>query len=114
LYASREAEHRSLLSRIVGLVFLGTPFRGTKWQPLLDSLTKLMAPAGSHDGIVRDLGYDDARLRDRIHYFCRLCNELSMPVSCFYELHDTDVGRRSGVSGVMKGIVRGNAAITES
>ncbi|KAI1125800.1 hypothetical protein F5Y10DRAFT_294384 [Nemania abortiva] len=96
LYASREGQYQSLLNRVVGLVFLGTPFRGTKSQWLLSSLTWLMQLAGAHDGISRDFDYDEPRLLDKMHYFCRLCNKSSMPVSCFWELYKTDLGRIGG------------------
>lgn len=89
----------------VGLVFLGTPFRGTKWQFLADSLARLMQPASSHGGIIKELGFDEPVLLDKLHNFCRLRNKLSIPVSCFSELYETDYGRRVGIGGVIKGMV---------
>ncbi|KAI1172200.1 hypothetical protein F4777DRAFT_582141 [Nemania sp. FL0916] len=105
LYARREARYNSLLDHVVGLVFLGTPFRGTKWQLFLNALTQIMLPASSHDGIVRELKFDDSRLADKLHYFCRLINKVSMPVACFFELYETDYGSRNGITGVARGIV---------
>ncbi|KAI0095716.1 vegetative incompatibility protein HET-E-1 [Nemania sp. FL0031] len=109
LFASREVSHshhaseyKSLLDRIVGLVFLGTPFRGTKLQSFLKYLTSLMQPFGAYDGITRELYYDEPRLIDKLHYFCQLCNRLSMPVACFYELYNTDLGRSFGIGGLIK------------
>ncbi|PMB65154.1 hypothetical protein BM221_008510 [Beauveria bassiana] len=90
-----------------GLMFLGTPFRGSKWQPLADALAQLMRPAGSHRGITRELGFDEPALRDRVHGFCKLRNKLSTAVACFSELHETDCGWRLGSTGVAKGMVCG-------
>ncbi|TFB01754.1 hypothetical protein CCMA1212_006453 [Trichoderma ghanense] len=104
LYANSEDTFKYLLKATVGLVFLGTPFRGTKWQPFLESLVKLKAFAGSHNGIPRELGFDEPILLDKLHGFCRLLNKLSIPASCFSELYETDYGRRYGVEGVIKGM----------
>ncbi|KAH6970504.1 hypothetical protein BKA56DRAFT_678495 [Ilyonectria sp. MPI-CAGE-AT-0026] len=105
LYANDEDKYKYLPEATVGVVFLGTPLRGTKWQPFVDSLAQLMGPAGSHSGITKELGFDQPELRDRLHRFCQLRNRLSTPVSCFSELYETDYGRRFGVRGVAKGIV---------
>ncbi|KAK4205472.1 hypothetical protein QBC40DRAFT_36074 [Triangularia verruculosa] len=105
LYANSEERYKYLPEVTVGLVFLGTPFRGTKWQPFADSVAQLMQPAGAHRGIIRELGFDEPVLLDKLHCFCRLLNSLSTPVSCFNELYDTDYGRRFGVGGVARGMV---------
>ncbi|KAK4070042.1 hypothetical protein Purlil1_13560 [Purpureocillium lilacinum] len=105
LYASNEDKYKHFAMVTAGVVFLGSPLRGTKWQPFLDSLTALMGPAGSHRGITRELGFDEPELLDRLHRFCRLRNSLLTPVACFSELYETDYGRRSGVGGLVKGIV---------
>ncbi|KAL6855647.1 hypothetical protein J3F83DRAFT_753806 [Trichoderma novae-zelandiae] len=105
LYANSEDAFKYLLKATVGLVFLGTPFRGTKWQPLLESVVNLKAFAGSHNGIPRELDFDEPLLLDKLHGFCRLLNKLSIPASCFSELYETDYGRRYGVEGAIKGMV---------
>ncbi|KAM3560520.1 hypothetical protein ARSEF4850_003621 [Beauveria asiatica] len=104
LYANDDSRYESLLKTTVGLVFLGTPFQGSKWQPLADALTQLMGLASSHYGITRELGLDEPALRDRVYQFCKLRNKLSTPVACFSELHETDYRRRLGIAGVAKGI----------
>ncbi|CCF40392.1 pfs domain-containing protein [Colletotrichum higginsianum] len=105
LHASDEDKYKGFLEATAGVVFLGTPLRGTKWQPFLDSLAQLMAPAGSHRGVTKELGFDGPELRDRLHRFCRLRNRLSMPVSCFFELFETDYGQRFGIRRVVKGTI---------
>ncbi|KAF6806712.1 pfs domain-containing protein [Colletotrichum plurivorum] len=105
LHASDGNEYKDLLEATVGIVFLGMPLWGTKWQPFVDSLAQLMGPAGSHCGITKELEFDGTEVRDKLHRFCRLCNRLSMPVSCFLELYETDYGQRFGLPGVMKGMV---------
>ncbi|OWT42418.1 Pfs, NACHT, and Ankyrin domain protein [Pochonia chlamydosporia 170] len=105
LYANEDDKYACLPKATVGLVFLGTPFRGSKWQPFLNALAQLMGPAGSHRGITRELGFDEPELRDKLHRFCKLRNKLSTSVSCFSELRETNYGRRFGIAGVAKVIV---------
>ncbi|KAH8645473.1 hypothetical protein BX600DRAFT_519485 [Xylariales sp. PMI_506] len=105
LHADTEAKYKNILTSTTGLVFLGTPFRGTKMKPLADVLAKLMRPVGSHDGVLKGLGYDDPDLRDSLHNFCRLGNKLNIDVSCFYELFETDYGKRFHAGGLLKGMV---------
>ncbi|KAK3695688.1 hypothetical protein B0T22DRAFT_114601 [Podospora appendiculata] len=64
-----------------------------------------MQPAGSHRGIIRELDFDEPASLDKLHFFCRLRNKLSTPVSCFSELYETDYGRRFGINGLAKGMV---------
>lgn len=106
LYANDDDRYDYIPKATVGLVFLGTPFRGTQWKTLLDSMAQLNGLAGSHRGITKELDFDEPVLLDKLHRFCRLRNRLSTPVSCFSELYETDYGRRVGLSGVIKGMVR--------
>lgn len=66
---------------------------------------RFMSWAGSHRGILRDLGYDDQTLRDKLQEFCRLQQSMSIPVCCFFELYETDYGRRFGLPGLFRGMV---------
>jgi hypothetical protein len=113
LYANSEDQYRYLPTIAVRLVFLDTPFRGTKWQLFADSAALLLQPACSHRGIIKELDLDEPVLLDKLHSFCRMRNRLSMPVSCFSELYETDYGQRLGIRGVAKGIVRENRQTLE-
>jgi hypothetical protein len=114
LYADSEDKFNYLPKLIVGLVFLGSPFRGTTWQYLAASIAQLMRPAGSHDGIIKQLGYDEPALLDKLHDFYRLRNRLLTPVTCFYELFETDYGSRFPLGGLAKGMVCCQSAVTLS
>jgi hypothetical protein len=65
-----------------------------------------MQAGGSHRGIFRELDFDEPVLLDKLHFFCRLRNRLSTPVSCFSELYETYYGSRFGIKGLVKGMVR--------
>ncbi|RYP57002.1 hypothetical protein DL770_010783 [Monosporascus sp. CRB-9-2] len=64
LFANRIKRFKYLPARTVGFLALGTPFRGTKMQTLAKKAAWLMAPAGSHNGIITDLKQDNKHLAD--------------------------------------------------
>ncbi|KAH7116413.1 hypothetical protein EDB81DRAFT_916964 [Dactylonectria macrodidyma] len=66
LYANSEDEFKDLAASAVGIVFLGSPLRGTKLQFLPHLLTAVTSPAGSHDGIIKELAYDDPSLAEMV------------------------------------------------
>ncbi len=105
LFAENEAEFRYIAEQTAGLVALGCPFRGTKMQSIADVVAKLMMLSGAHWGILRDLAYDNAVLRDKLDAFCRLQKRTSMLACCFFELYSTDYGRRFGLPGWFRGMV---------
>ncbi|RYP81620.1 hypothetical protein DL770_005828 [Monosporascus sp. CRB-9-2] len=69
LYADRTDELKYLPARTVGFAALGTPFRGTKMQSLAEIVARLLAPVGSHDGIITELKQDAKSLTDKVHAF---------------------------------------------
>ncbi|KAK5996960.1 Vegetative incompatibility HET-E-1-like protein [Cladobotryum mycophilum] len=105
LYANSEEKFRYLWDQVAGLVFLGSPFRGTKWQPFVNSIAHALSSVGSHPGITKELGFDGPTLQDKLHNFCRLPNMMSTPISCFSELYETDYGQRYGVKNTIKGMI---------
>ncbi|RYP56402.1 hypothetical protein DL770_010832 [Monosporascus sp. CRB-9-2] len=105
LFADRIERFKYLPARTVGFLALGTPFRGTKMQTLAEKAAWLMAPAGSHNGIITDLKQDNKHLADKVHAFSELRERLMMPISCFIERYDSDYGRKVMLPGVAKGMV---------
>ncbi|KAF7546999.1 hypothetical protein G7Z17_g8015 [Cylindrodendrum hubeiense] len=105
LYANSEDNFKDIAMSAVGVIFLGSPLRGTKFQFLPHILATVMSPAGSHDGIIKELAYDDPGLSDKLHNFCKMLNTLSTQASFFFELYESDYGRRKFVGGVIKGMV---------
>ncbi|KAK1688658.1 pfs domain-containing protein, partial [Colletotrichum godetiae] len=90
LYANSDDAFRHIVTLTVGVVFLGSPLRGSEFQSLAEIVTWFSRFTGSHDGIVRNLAYDDENLMDTLHQFCRMRNTLSIATSCFFEIYDTD------------------------
>ncbi|KAI1429343.1 hypothetical protein F5Y12DRAFT_482024 [Xylaria sp. FL1777] len=99
LYADRTEHLQYLPASTVGFAPLGTPFRGTKMQSLAKNVAWLMAPMGSHDGIITELEQDSKHLADEVHAFGKLRNKLNIPTTCFFELYSSDYGKKIGLAG---------------
>ncbi|RYP18335.1 hypothetical protein DL767_009855 [Monosporascus sp. MG133] len=74
-------------------------------QTLAEKAAWLMAPAGSHDGIITDLKQDNKYLADKVHAFSELRERLMMPIWCFIERYDSDYGKKVMLPGIAKGMV---------
>ncbi|RYO97854.1 hypothetical protein DL764_007251 [Monosporascus ibericus] len=105
LYADRTDNLKYLPARTVGFAALGTPFRGTKMQSLAEIAARLLAPVGSHDGIIAELKQDTKYLTDKVHAFGQLRNKLDIPTWCFVELCDSDYGKKLSIPGLFRGRV---------
>ncbi|KAI0808469.1 hypothetical protein GGR55DRAFT_696601 [Xylaria sp. FL0064] len=102
LYADRSEKLKYLPASTVGFVPLGTPFRGTAMQSLAKKVTWLMSSLGSHDGIITDLERDGKHLADQVHTFSELRNRLDIPITCFFELYDSDYGKMIALAGLAR------------
>ncbi|KAK0510326.1 hypothetical protein JMJ35_007720 [Cladonia borealis] len=80
-------EHLALST--VGIVFLGTPHRGTKaakWGSVVATSAKALG-----------FGTEDKSSRDLLYEFTLWANRASLTLICFFEQHRTDYGKRYGV-----------------
>ncbi|KAI2630005.1 hypothetical protein GGS21DRAFT_492114 [Xylaria nigripes] len=105
LYAHRKSEFKYLPARTVGFTPLGTPFRGTNMQVIAKLLASLMKHQGSHGGIISELAQGNKHLADAVYAFCELMNSLDIPITCFFELYESDYGKRIGFLGSIRGMV---------
>ena len=84
----------------MGIVFLGTPHRGTqagKWGEWVAAYGKALGFA-SEDQILRDLREDSEALRDLLYAFTLWANASVIRIVCCFEQHKTDYGKRFGVT----------------
>ena len=90
----------------VGIIFLGTPHRGThaaKWGSIVARSAKALG-FGTEDSILKDLQEDSETSIDLLYEFALWANRALLTVLCFYEQHKTDYGKRIG--GTWKELVR--------
>lgn len=83
----------------VGVIFLGTPHRGThtaRWGDMVATCTKALG-FGSEDAILKELRNDSDGPKDLLYEFTLWANRTSLTLVCFFEQHETDYGKRYGL-----------------
>ncbi|KAK2589778.1 hypothetical protein QQS21_012549 [Conoideocrella luteorostrata] len=98
LASASDSRYSRLLLPTVGVIFLGTPHRGTKSQIWATRAAKLfdMIGFGSHQDILIDLAENSPRLRDLLREFCIVANRLRLNIFCFFELLQSDMAGKLG------------------
>lgn len=84
----------------MGVVFLGTPHRGTnaaKWGSIVAKTAKALG-LKTENRILKVLEEDSESSRDLLYEFTLLANRASLTVLCFFEQHETDYGERFGAT----------------
>ncbi|KAF2148017.1 hypothetical protein K461DRAFT_248275 [Myriangium duriaei CBS 260.36] len=105
VFADAGDETRSLVQHTVGFCSLGTPFRGTEMQTAAKYIAKINTYAGSSETAVRDLTFDNAEVWDKVHELCQLQTRTGFRTFCFFELYQTDYGKKFGVRGIFERMV---------
>ncbi|KAM0324065.1 hypothetical protein ACHAQA_008254 [Verticillium albo-atrum] len=105
LYANAEDEFSHIVMSTAGVVFLGSPLRGSEFPFLSRLLSSLLHPDRTNNSGVPKLAYNDPTLLNRLHDFYRIRNTLSIPITCFIELYESEYGRQVPRRGAPKGIV---------
>lgn len=98
VFANGDDRFKNISIAIAGVMFLGSPFRGshaTEWAQMI-AWTGQKIGVGSSDAILRDLQEDSAALSDLRHRFCGLLLRRPVPLCCFFEQYQTDYGARWG------------------
>ena len=96
--SSRGGTEKHIPKHTVGIVFLGTPHRGSassNWGSLIVQSGKVLGLDGE-DRILDDLKKDSEPLKRVVRDFTKWLFDNSVPTVCFYEQHVTDYGSRAG------------------
>lgn len=100
-------DRKYIAAATAGVLFFGTPHRGSKdasWARIIADIGG-KSGFGSHDGIIRDLEEESENQIDLLHHFSCWLRRMSVEVVCFFELNETDYGRKLGLPGVHREIV---------
>ncbi|KFZ17155.1 hypothetical protein V502_04720 [Pseudogymnoascus sp. VKM F-4520 (FW-2644)] len=101
------SEYRHIAESTVGVIFLGTPHRGSeaaKWGVLIASLGEVWG--STEQRILKDLQKQSGTLTDRLHDFSSWLFSESVPVVCYWEQLETDYSARARFLGFMKSILK--------
>jgi hypothetical protein len=96
--SSRGGTEKDIPKYTVGIVFLGTPHRGSassSWGSLIVQSGKVLGLDGE-DRILNDLKKDSEPLEQVVGDFTRWLFDNSVTTVCFYEQYLTDYGSKIG------------------
>jgi hypothetical protein len=96
--SSRKGTEKDIPKHTAGIIFLGTPHRGSassNWGSLIVQSGKILGLDGE-DRILNDLKRDSEPLKQVVREFTRWLFDNSVQTVCFYEQHVTDYGSKVG------------------
>jgi hypothetical protein len=91
--AKQLARYASIVDHVTGVVFIGTPHKGTGSQ----SSAAIVASIASYSGVGQRSQLLDALepqsnvLDDIVRRFTLLANDMGIPLCCFFEQRKTDI-----------------------
>ena len=87
-------ESRDIVDCIAGILFLGTPFRGSKAQTYAKIIGSIFSYMERGNAKIYDLTEPKSQeQRDQLNNFVRIVNRQAIPICCFYEKHKSDLAR---------------------
>jgi hypothetical protein len=95
---SRGYKEKSIAEKTAGIIFLGTPHRGSassNWGRLIVQSGKILKLDGE-DRILNDLKIYSEPLKQVVREFTKWLFDNSVPTVCFYEQYTTDYGSKVG------------------
>jgi hypothetical protein len=96
-----ETENPGILASSIGVVFLGTPHRGSQsFHPQSELLAAIASQSDLHDGIEPEIldamRSDSGAPVDVAEDFADLCRNIGLPVTCFFEQRKSTLGKVIG------------------
>ena len=90
-----EEDYPSIIKSVAGVVFLGTPHRGSKSQSKASVIASIASAVslGEHSNLLKVVDKDSETQADLLHDFTRTVNTISIPLFCFFEQHKSDVAK---------------------
>lgn len=100
-------ERENIAMATAGVLFFGTPHRGSKdafWGRIIAELGNYSG-FGSYDAIIKDLEEDSTNQIDLLHNFSVWLRKMPVEIVCFFELKPADYGQKVGLTGIRPKIV---------
>lgn len=99
-----EEDYPSFVRSVAGVVFLGTPHRGSSLQSKASVIASIASAVGlgEQSSLLKIAEKDSEMLADLLHDFTRTVDSMSMPLFCFFEQHKSDVARVLKPRGLKK------------
>jgi hypothetical protein len=95
--SSANSEYHDVVSRVAGIVFIGTPFRGSSAASAADVRVTLARwrGAAATDLLINDLKTKNGKLQELVETFYNLVHnpEAPIPIQCFCETGTTNIAR---------------------
>ena len=90
-----EEDYPDIISSIAGVIFLGTPHRGSNSQSKASIIASVASAFnfGEQRSLLKAVEKDSDMLADLLHDFVRTANTISIPLFCFFEQYKTDITR---------------------
>ena len=90
-----EEDYPSIIRSVAGVVFLGTPHRGSGSQSKASVIASIASAVslGEHSSLLKVVEKDSEMLVDLLHDFTRTVNTMSIPLFCFFEQHKSDIAK---------------------
>lgn len=84
-----------MVQSTAGLVFLGTPHRGSNSQSKAAVIASIASAlgCGEDSSLLKSVEKDSEMLNDLLHDFTRTVNTAVIPLFCFFEQHKSDVAK---------------------
>jgi hypothetical protein len=90
--------YKNILDSISGIVFLGSPLRGSRLQPVGSVIATAAGVVGYGDShLFKDLDAQERSLIDLLKEFTEILTSHSISAYCFFEQHKT-VQKKYGVT----------------
>ena len=88
-------DHRKEITDcITGIVFLGTPFRGSAAQSYAKTIGNILSLLGQGNSKIYDaIALQSQALKDQLNDFVRIVNRQAIPIFCFFEQHRSNLSR---------------------
>ncbi|KAL8833814.1 MAG: hypothetical protein Q9170_004074 [Blastenia crenularia] len=88
-----EEDYPSIIRSVAGIIFLGTPHRGSNSQSKASVIASIASAVslGEHSSLLKVVDKDSEMMADLLHDFTRTVTTISIPLFCFFEQHKSDI-----------------------